>query len=184
MKKLIFILVIFTSAFAQAVFTELGLSYSYKKTSFSKTNYVESEMRSLSLSFYIWERVAIETSYSQGTALKKEEWNSTVLTVTQDTKVYGADLILAFADRKATFQPFIKGGAAYIQKKQTISDGFSSPYEVNPKPGVAPSYGVGFKLKLTDTFSLTGGIDAWQTPLDDGSKNEDMASRVGISWIF
>jgi hypothetical protein len=170
---------------SNAFFTEISISHSYKKTTFSTDNNVESELLTGSVSFYIWDHIAIESSYTKGMAMRKEKESSTPLrTVSQDTTVYGLDLVLSLSDRKAVFQPYLKGGTAYIIKKQVVTDEGNPSFEINPNPGLAPSYGIGFKIKFTDTLALTTGIDVWQTPLDDGTKTNDIASRSGISWIF
>lgn len=147
---------------------------------------MESELLTGSVSFFIWDHIAIESSYTKGMAMRKEKDSTSnpTRTIVQNTAVYGADLVLTLGDRKATFQPFIKGGGAYIVKKQIVTDEGNPSFEINPTPGLAPSYGLGFKIKLTDTLSLTSGIDIWQSPLDDGSKTNDIATRSGISWIF
>lgn len=173
---------VLTSSLAHAIYTEFGVSQSYKKTSFSQMNYVESEMISGSVSFFIWERVALEFSYTQGIAVRKEQdTGQPTRTITQHSSVYGSDLILGFSDRRSTFQPFIKGGVAYIQKRQTTQDDGTPAFETTPSPGYVPSYGVGMKIKLTESFGLTTSLDIWR---DSSTASNDMASRTGITWMF
>jgi hypothetical protein len=168
-----------------ALYTEVSFSHSYKKTTFSTDNFIESELLSGSISFYIWDHVALETSYTKGYALRKEKDFSNILrTITQDSRIYGLDLVLSLSERKATFQPYFKGGTAYITKKQTVTDDGQQAFEINPQPGLAPSYGFGLKIKFTDALALTTGFDIWQTPVDDGGKTNDSATRSGITWIF
>jgi hypothetical protein len=165
-----------------AVFTEFGLSQSYKKTSFSEQNFVESEMVSGSVSFYLWERIALEFSYTKGLAIRKEkDTGQPIRTITQHSTVYGSDLILGFSDRRSTFQPFIKGGAAYIEKKQITQDEGTPSFETTPSPGYVPSYGVGMKIKLTENFGLTTSLDVWK---DDATSTNDVAARTGITWML
>jgi hypothetical protein len=167
---------------AQAIYTEFGISQSYKKTSFSEQSFVESEMVSGSVSFYFWERIALEFSYTKGLAVRKEQdVNQPVRTITQHSTVYGSDLILGFADRRSTFQPFVKGGAAYIKKKQVTQDEGNPSFETLPTPGYVPSYGIGMKIKLTENFGLSTSLDIWR---DDATSTNDVASRTGITWMF
>jgi hypothetical protein len=180
-----FLLILLFSMTSHALFTEVGLSHSFKRTTFSTDNYVESETSTASVSFYIWEKIALETSFSNGIAIRKEKDTvNPIRTITQYSQVYGMDLIIGMNDRKAVFQPFIKGGAAYIKKKQVVQDEGSPSFTIEPDAGVAPSYGVGFKLKLSEQLNFTGVADVWQTPLDDGTKTNDIATRLGFSWIF
>lgn len=180
--KFAFIPLIFCSPAALAVYTEFGISQSYKKTAFSAENFVESEMLSGSVAFYLWERVALEFSYTKGLAVRKEQDTGQPLrTITQYSNVYGTDLILGFSDRRDTFQPFIKGGVAYIQKKQITQDEGVPSFETLPTPGYVPSYGAGIKIKLTENFGLTSSLDIWR---DSATATNDMASRTGITWMF
>lgn len=173
---------IFYHSSSWAIYTEFGLSQSYRKTSFSSNNYLESEMVSGSVSFYFWERIALELSYTKGLGVRKESDSTQIVrTITQYSTVYGTDLIFSFADRTTMFQPFIKGGAAYIQKKQVTQDEGTPSFITTPKPGYVPSYGVGLKIKLTQNFGLSTSLDIWK---DDSSESNDIASRTGITWMF
>jgi hypothetical protein len=185
-KKTFFVAFLFSFPLdLHAVFTELSFSYGYKKTTFTTDNYMESELKTGSISFFVWDHIALESSFTKGMAIRKEKDSTNpIRTITQDTTVYGLDLVLSLSDRKATFQPFIKGGTAYIVKKQVVADEGNPSFEINPTPGLAPSYGFGIKIKFTDSLALTTGIDAWLTPIDDGTKTNDIAARSGISWIF
>ena len=183
--KLISASFVLLSINSHALYTELGLSYTYKKTTFDANNNIESQMTTGSLSFYLWEKVALETSYSEGLAVRREKDSiNPIRTSTQSMKIYGADLILGFADRRAVFQPFIKGGAAYVIKKLTIQDDGQPAFSIDPKSAISPSYGVGLKFKLSDEFSLNVGADVWQTPLEDGTTTSDIATRAGLSFVF
>lgn len=165
-----------------AVYTEFGISQSYKKTSFSEGNYVESQMISGSISIYFWERLAIEFSHTSGLAVRKEqETGQPLRTITQYSTVDGSDLILGFSDRQSTFQPFIKGGVAYIKKKQVTQDEGTPSFDTIPKPGYVPSYGIGMKIKITEQFSFSTSLDIWK---DEATSTNDMASRTGITWMF
>ena len=82
------------------------------------------------------------------------------------------------------FQPYIKGGAAYIVKKQVVQIAGSTPYDVSPSPGWGPSYGVGAKLMVTDSLAIKASYDAVHTPVDDHTYADDITARAGVSWIF
>lgn len=182
MKIIYCLLAVFLSIPTYALYTEFGVSQSYKKTSFSPENYAESEMLSGSISLYFWEQVAIELSYTKGLSVRKEkEANLPTRTLTQNSAIYGTDLIFGFADRQSTFQPFIKGGIAYIEKRQITQDDGTPSFQTNPKPGYVPSYGVGLKIKLTQNFGLSTSLDVWK---DEATSTNDLASRTGITWMF
>ena len=181
---LISILSVSTTAFASL---ELGVNYAYKKSSFDANNNQESQSTTGSISFYFWERVALEGSYTNSLFVKKEKQpefaGAFQRTTTQNTDVYGLDLIFVLSDRKAMFQPYLKGGAAHVKVKQMVQDDNNNPWEINYS-GVSPSYGVGFKLFLTQAFAFRCSYDAIETPTTDNTKVTELNGRVGVSWIF
>lgn len=187
-----FVLALLTFLFpliSSALFIELGLNYAYKKTLFSDVDYIEQQGTTFSLSFYVWERIAIETSYTNGLYVKQEKesasiGNNSLRTTTQWSDIYGGDLIYVFADRKATFQPYIKGGMAFIKKRQRTQIDNAAPIEPADVTGTAPSYGVGFKVFFTEAMAIRVGYDVIQTPVDNTTTANDLNGRVGISWIF
>lgn len=169
--------------------TEVGLSYSRKKTSLNADNYADSESITGSVSLYLAERFALEMSYTDATGIRREKINAgatdidliSVLT----TKVYGADLIWVLADRKDFFQPYLKGGAARLERKSEVKDyKLNQPYALEPDVATVPSYGVGFKIAVTEQFGIKISYDAWKTPLGGGSFSTDDSLRAGITWMF
>ena len=166
---------------------ELGVNYNYKKSSFDATNNTEQQSTTASLSFYFWEKVALEMSYTNGLYIKKEKQpdyaGAFLRTTTQFTDVYGADLIFVLSDRKAAFQPFIKGGAAFVRVKQVVQDDNNNPWEILYS-GLSPSYGLGFKFFITEAFAIRTSYDAIETPVNNDTKVTDLTGRVGVSWVF
>ncbi len=185
LSLIFFILLVTTEALA--VNTELGINYNYKKSAFDADNNTEQQSATGSISFYFWERVALETSYTNGLYVKKEKQpafaGSFLRTTTQYTDVYGADLIFVFSDKKAMLQPYIKGGGAYVKVKQVVQDEGANPWEILYS-GLSPSYGVGFKFFITEAFALRVSYDAIVTPVNNDTKITDITGRVGVSWIL
>ncbi len=187
MKKLIVTILTFILPLASwSMNTELSYNYSFKKTTFDSDNYTEGQSSTGSMSLYFWERIALELSYTNGLYVKYEKSTSNPLvrTTTQTSNVYGADLILVLADKKAAIQPYIKGGTAYITKKQTIQDQGYPAETIESPAGMAPSYGVGLKIFITEAFAIRMGYDAVITPIDKDNKVTDVSSRVGVSWFL
>ncbi len=132
--------------------------------------------------------MALELSYTNGLYIKKEKQpnyaGAFLRTTTQYTDVYGTDLIWVLADKKAVFQPFIKGGAAFVRIKQVVADENSgNPWEILYN-GVSPSYGVGTKFFITEAFAIRASWDALETPTTNGTKVTEFTGRMGISWVF
>lgn len=184
MKSALFFVLFFAQMAAQAMTTEIGLSYGFSKKNFNATNYYQSETKSASLSFYLFEKIALELSYTESFYENQENDATSQRVLQQTSNVSGADLIFILTDQRSDFQPYIKGGAAYIHKKALIKYQNANAYEIPTKDGVAPSYGVGLKYKLTEKFSIRLGYDIWKTPMDDGTKSEDTAFKAGLSWFL
>lgn len=173
---------------SSAIATEIGINYSRKKTSFDADNFLDSESTTGSISFYFMEKLALEMSYTSAVGVREEKVlaGTTVIsqqTVVQTTQVYGADLIWVLSDRRSFFQPYIKGGAAQIRRVQDVKVN-SLVYSLEPEVAVAPSYGVGFKLALTDQFGIKISYDGWQTPIGEGQVSNDASVRAGITWML
>ncbi len=188
--RIIFILVfcaICISNTCWAINTEVGVNYSYRKSAFDSDNNTEQQSTTGSLSFYFWEQIALEMSYTSTLYVKKEKQpdfaGAYLRTTTQYTDVYGADLIFVLADRKASFQPYIKGGAAQVKVRQVVQDEGQNAWEINYN-GLSPSAGVGFKLFFTEAFALRASYDAIQTPSNNNTKITDISGRVGLSMMF
>ena len=185
MKKIIILtLLILFSQSSWALMTELGISYSYSKKTFNATNYYQSDSKSASVSLYFFEKLALELSYTDQFYESQESDSNTTRTVQQSSQITGADLIYVLTDQRSAFQPYIKGGAAYIAKKKQIKYVNVDVIDIPTKDGVAPSYGVGLKFKMTEKFSVKLGYDVWQTPLDDGTTTDDTSFKVGVSWYL
>ncbi len=167
-----------------AIMTEVSVSFSSKKTTFNKDNFFASQSLTGSVSFYIFERTAIELSYTDALSVREEKIDLNSQTVVQTTQVMGSDLIYVLADKKDFFQPYVKGGIANIKRRQEVKVNNLNTYTIEPEPVVVPSYGVGLKLMFTDSLSFKISYDAWKTPLEDGGSTDDASMRAGISWIF
>jgi outer membrane protein with beta-barrel domain len=186
LRRLPFLILFLLPMGAQAMFTELGLSYGRKKTTFDANNNYDTETMTGSLSFYFAEKLALELSYTEASSIQNQQASpsDTPRAIYQKTQIIGADLIIVFADKKALFQPFIKGGAAQISRRQEIKDGTFGTQVLEPDVAVAPSYGLGLKIALTETFGLKASYSVWQTPIGGGAKTNDDAISAGVTWIF
>lgn len=179
-------MVCLSSVAANAMYTELGASYGYKTQTYDKDNNNKTESLTGSISLYFWERIALELSYTDATAIVEAKAYSTdpKRTIEQRSQVLGADLIFVLADKKALFQPYVKGGVAQIKRTQkTKIEGLDS-FENTPENATAPSYGVGLKVALTDSFGLKFSYDAWKTPVDKNTQTDDSSFRAGITWTL
>lgn len=171
---------------ATAMYTELGASYGRKVTTFDADNKFDAESLSGSISLYFLERLALELSYTDATGLRTEKASPSdpKRTTVQKSQVFGADLILVFADKKSLFQPYIKGGAAQINRKQQVKIDGQDTFDLDPEQATVPSYGLGLKIAITDSFGIKMSYDVWKTPIGGGMQTDDTSTRVGITWTL
>jgi outer membrane autotransporter protein len=182
------VVILFFNSQAQALYTEIGASYVYKTSYVDNANNMQSQGITGSVSVYFWERVALEASYTNTLLLNQSQAvsatsPSVIYTRETDTS-YGLDLIYVFADRKATFQPYVKGGVAYVTKTQNTQIDNNPQWTVGPYTGLAPEYGIGLKFLLTDAFAIRAGYDVQITPVGNSATAQDINGRVGLSWMF
>ena len=180
----IFTLLFLLTTQAHALMTEIGATYSYSKKTFNAANYYQSDSKAVSVSLYFLEQFALELSYTDQFYESQEADSNSTRTVQQSTKVTGTDLIYVITDQRSAFQPYIKAGGAYIAKKKQVKYVNADVIDIPTRDGLAPSYGIGLKYKLTEKFSIKTGYDIWQTPIDDGSTTEDSSFKVGLSWYL
>lgn len=175
-----------TSLPAHALFTELGVSYGRKTTSFDENNSFDSESITGSVSLYFLERLALELSYTNALGVRKEKASPSDAqrTTTQKSQIIGADLILLFADKKSLFQPYIKGGGAQISRSQEVKIEGQNTYTIEPETATVPSYGAGLKIQLSESFGIKFSYDVWKTPIGGGLQTDDSSIRAGVTWML
>lgn len=190
MRILLFLLLLSLKSFA--FLTEFSVSYAQKKTYFNNLNYNNTESTTGSVSFYFMEKLAVELSYTDASILREETvFNGTGFqqqTSLQKMAVYDSSLILMLADKKAVFQPYIKGGVAQIKKTLSTKNASVFVYDSDPINSTSPSYGAGLKISLSESFGIKLSYEAWRTESKDSNGNksnvEDSSIRAGITWMM
>ncbi len=179
-------LVFFSASPARAVYTELGFSYARKTTTFDENNSFDTESKTGSVSLYFLERMAVELSYTDALGVRKEKasLSDPKRTSTQKSQIFGADLILTFAEKKDLFQPYIKAGGAQISRYQQVLIEGLDTYTLEPETATVPSYGAGLKIQLTESFGIKFSYDVWKTPIGGGLQTDDSSVRAGVTWIL
>lgn len=178
------LLLIFACDPARAVVTEMGLSYGYSKKTFNATNNYQNESKGASLSFYLFEKFALEFSYTNSFYESHESDTTSTRVVQQSSTIVDSSLVYMMMDKKSMFQPYLKGGVANIKKSQTVKYLNASAIEIPESNGWAPSYGAGLKVMLTERFSLKFSYEVWQTRLSDGTNSDDNSFKAGLSWYL
>lgn len=184
LKSLTFFLLIIFSFSSHALVTELGFSYGYTKKTFNASNFYQTDSKSASLSFYLFEKWALEMSYTDSFYESQESDTNSTRTVQQSSQISNGSLIYMMLDKKDMVQPYIKAGVAHITKKQVTKYLNASAIETPVSSGWAPSYGAGLKFVLSERFSIKLSYDVWQTPLSDSTSSDDTSFRAGLSWYL
>ncbi len=179
---------VFTSlpAIAQS-YSEIGFTANFRKSSIDEGNWQQTLSYTGPFSYYFWQTSAIELSYTQGlselSVRPPDLPNDRMLTQSYFSLI-GLDLVASFADRRAPFQPYVKLGSAFINKKiYRQLTGFNSTL-IAESSGLVPSAGLGFRVLMTETLSLRVGFDSWTNPLNERPLILDYAARAGVSWMF
>ena len=177
---------IFIGSTAHAGYLELGSSANYRRSTIDSENFQESISYTGSISYYFMQSSALELSYTSGySKIVVTPGDITTQYVTEtDFSLTGLDLVFSVGGREDFFQPYLKLGGAYIQKKiYRQINGFSKD-KIGEQSGTVPSAGLGFKMKISKTFSIKIGVDAWTSPLDEEPVTVDYAGRAGFSWFL
>ena len=183
-KYAVFFLLLVVGLQSQALVTEVGLAYGYQKKTFNATNNYQTDSKSASLSFYLFEKFALEFSYTNSFYESQESDLNSTRTVQQSSQIIDSSLVYMMMDKKSVLQPYIKGGVAQIKKSQTVKYLNASAIEIPESTGWAPSYGGGLKIMLSERFSVKFAYEVWQTPLSDGTNSDDNSFKAGLSWYL
>ncbi len=165
---------------------ELSASGNYRRQQINDLNYQESQSLTGSISYYFMEMSAIEISYTKGVSKLRAQSSANDVWVEYHNEftLYGADLVLTMAQQTSIFQPFVKVGVAHIVKDLIIKSETGSAARTPSDPETVPSAGIGFKFRLTKTFSIKAGADAWLTNQNEDNEKIDYAGRIGVSWLL
>ncbi|MBT4760386.1 MAG: hypothetical protein HOO06_01700 [Bdellovibrionaceae bacterium] len=188
MKKILVLLSVFLfSQYSLAGIVELSLGNSYIHSKINAVNYTEGFSTTASFSYYFMAMSALEFSYTEGkkTQAVGSDVNAAPEIYTFLTQSFGLDLVYSFATRESQLQPFVKMGMAKRYKETFYKPASGLPKTSYAKTnGEVPSMGLGFRLKLSQAFSLKVSADAWGSNPDEKFSDWDLAARIGLSWYL
>ena len=181
-------IVIFSFGSASAGLMEVSYTYSTRNSFIDDDNFQKSYSHTGSFAWYFLEMSAIEFSYTKGESEisgKPSDETTPIVFLTQ-FEMYDTSLILTFAGKNSFFQPYIKGGAAWIDKVIYRTDSTVANKKVSEtdRTDAVPSWGVGFKLFVTKNMSLKASYDTWKAGESGSDERWDDAVRAGLSILF
>ncbi len=186
MKIAAFFIILFFSlnTFSETV-KEVSLTGNLRNSKLNEDNFQKTFSMTGSFAIYLWERTAVEFSYTQGSSTLQSLPTPTdsKVVIESDFKLFSGNFVTTFGDRKAPIQPYLKLGLGYMDKKITrVVDVGSSQLE--PVTGIVPSAGAGIKIKTSERFFIKLGGDLWASPLGGSEDSLDYTFRFGLSCYF
>lgn len=188
-KKLLAIAIFSFGIQAQAGLMEVSYQFARTESKFDDDNFSRSLSHTGSLAWYFMEMSALEVSYTQGEGqISSVASSGDTIRFRTDLKMYGADLVFTLAGKDWAFQPYVKGGAAWVDKKIFRKETAVSYEELvteTDKDDAVPSMGAGFRFRMTKSLRLKASYDRWRSGKDaNGEEQWDDAVRAGISVFF
>lgn len=169
---------------ASAGYLELGVSGSYKQSYIDTDSWELTTAYTASVDWYFALQSALELSYTNGsqqTYLHFDDRPSQ--TTTNYFELVGLDFVYTFFSPEVVVRPYLKGGAAYLLRKDLVFDTAGQTVVLNQDTGLVPSAGAGAKISITRDFAIKLGVDGWaSTP--GTAKRWDYVARAGVSWMF
>ncbi|MEK6553818.1 MAG: outer membrane beta-barrel protein [Bdellovibrionota bacterium] len=186
---LIFALILVgTASAANAGIMEISYTYSTRNSFIDDDNFQKSFSHTGSFAWYFIEQSAIELSYTkgEGEVSGKAASDAGPVKYTTQFEMYDASLILTFGGKTSFFQPYIKGGAAWIDKTIYRDNPITKGEKISStdKSDPVPSYGVGFRLFITQNISFKASYDTWKAGESGSDERWDDAVRGGVSVMF
>lgn len=173
---------------AHAGLMEISYTYSTRNSFIDDDNFSKSFSHTGSFAWYFLEMSAFELSYTTGESeiSGKAADETTPIKFRTLFEMYDTSLVLTFAGRASIFQPYIKGGAAWIDKTIYKTDATVTNKKISStdKTDAVPSWGAGFKLFLTKNISIKASYDTWKAGESGSDERWDDAVRAGLSVLF
>jgi hypothetical protein len=174
------------SEYSRAGYIEFSASGSYSKSHNGLVggdpSFTTSKRGTLGLAYRFMTNTAIELSYSHSHTFNQFSQDSAELAEkyfieqTNQAKILSLNLVLDFADKKAKFRPFIRGGGGYMVRStelnatgvdKTTEISRNLEFEDQPQTySASADAGIGFKIYMADSLALEFTGQVYATDLD------------------
>ncbi len=186
MKKALALLVFLFASHSYAGVMEMSYTYATRSSYIDADNFQKSTSHTGSFAWYFLEMSALELSYTKGDGeVSYKSPSSTPIRILTELEIYDASLVFTLAQKDWMFQPYVKGGAAWVDKKIYKEDSIQIQLQSKTdKSDAVPSWGAGFRLFITQNISFKVSYDRWRTGKSGNSDIWDDAVRAGLSVMF
>ena len=117
-KKALAIAILSFGTQANAGLMELSYQFARTDSKFDDDNFSRSLSHTGSFAWYFMQMSALELSYTRGEGqISSVDSGGNTIRFRTDLKMYGADIVFTLAGKDWAFQPYVKGGAAWVDKK-------------------------------------------------------------------
>ena len=161
---------------------EISAMGNISRSDYGNGSYSKSQRFTASVGLFITATTELEVNYSDSRSLYKSEPAPKTTTRSWDRSA-GVTLSQSLLPRRFFFSPYIKAGAAQLNRRQQVTyNGTEQPETVLKQPsGVA---GAGFRLNVASFMSLKLELNTFMPNFNvrEAKKNYDW--EAGISFIF
>jgi hypothetical protein len=165
---------------AQGGFGELSATGSYSRSNFGNNTYSTTRRWTTALSWFLTSVTALELSYTATDTFFNYD---PVQTTSINEQALGLSLVQALVPQSFVIQPYVKGGVAQYNRKQsgTISGIPTAPTESKSPSGLL---GAGAKIFLLRNFSLKIEAVTFLPDLLIKEAKNNFTVSGGFGWQF
>ena len=161
---------------------EISALGSLARSDYGNGSYMKSQRVTASVGLFITSTTELEVSYTDARSHYNSEPAPKTVTKTWD-RIASRSLSQALLPRTAFFQPYIKGGAAQLNRRQQVTyNGAEQPETTLKQP--SGLVGAGFRLNMLSFLSLKLELTAYMPNFNvrEAKKNYDW--QAGITLVF
>jgi hypothetical protein len=155
---------------------------SISRSSFGNGSYSKSQRFTATSALYITSTTEIEISYTDARSIYNSEPTPKSTTKTTD-KILGASINQSLSPRTWFLQPYVKVGAAQLNRRQQVTyDGSELPETILKQP--SGLLGAGVRLHLTSFMAIRVELTAYMPDFKTSSAKENYEWDAGLSFQF
>jgi hypothetical protein len=161
---------------------EFSLMGSISRSNYGNGSYSRSQRVSGSVGFYLTSTTELEVTYTDSRSLYNSEPAPKTITVTRD-RTLGCTLSQHLLPRSSFLQPYIKGGAAQLNRRQSVVyNGAQQPETTLKQPSAV--LGAGLRLNVLSFLSLKVEFTTYLINFQMREARQNYEWDAGVSFVF